>query len=156
MYSTLAHSGKHRCIAVWIAVPLGPLSLLSQLCRCYELTLQEGILEMWHGNWVLWLLACFSCPNVSNIDHLGKNNKLKTAGMSKVQRLQCFNLPFGSCKTAYRSGAVEMEWTEGEHTKRKTKKTEKISDFLHPWQREWKEPGEKQSKVWFESSSTKK
>lgn len=155
MYSTLSHSGKHRCIAVWSAVPLDPLPLLSQLGRCYELTLQEGILEMWHSNQVLWLLACFSCPNVSNTDHPGKN-KPKTAGISKVQRLQCFNLPFGSCKTAYRSGAVEMEWTEGEHTKKKTKKIEKISDILHSWQREWKEPGEKQSKVWFEPPSTKK
>lgn len=49
-----------------------------------------------------------------------------------------------------------MEWTEGERTRRKTKKIEKISDFLHPWQSEWKKPGEKQSKVWFESPSTKK
>lgn len=63
-------------------------------------------------------------------DGLGKN-KPKTAGMDKAQRLKYFNLPFGRCKTANRSGAVEMEWTEGEHTRRKTKKIEKISDFLH-------------------------
>lgn len=38
----------------------------------------------------------------------------------------------GVARLQNRSSAVEMEWTEGEHTRRKTKKIEKISDFLHP------------------------
>lgn len=56
----------HYCFPLWktrvycylkcCANSLGPLSLLSQLCRCYELTLQKGIQEMWPSNLIAALL----------------------------------------------------------------------------------------------------
>lgn len=145
-FSILENTGLYCCMEVlhWRAGPMTPYPSSLQVLwnnfksvfrRCYK------------------AMGCSNCCPASPAPALAimtASEKIRTCQSQKkrAKRKDWSVLTYLLGDATLQTGGVQWVWnlTEGERIRRKTKKIEKISDFLHPWQSEWKEPGEKQSK----------